>query len=98
LRERVRAYPPERTSGLTGIPKDDLVQLAREYATTRPAVIRLNYGTQRSERGGMAVRTISRLPALPGAGKDLGGGLQLSVSQSFHLNRAGLERADLQQR
>jgi anaerobic selenocysteine-containing dehydrogenase len=27
----------------------------------------------------------------------VGGGLQLSTSQAFHLNRAGLERADLQQ-
>ena len=76
---------------------EEIVTLAREYATTRPAVIRLNYGVQRSERGAMAVRTIALLPALTGSWKDLGGGLQLSTSQAFHLNRAGLERADLQQ-
>ena len=42
-------------AALTGIAAGDIVQLAREYATTRPAVIRLNYGVQRSEqrrRGG----------------------------------------------
>ena len=70
--------------------------LAREYATTRPAAIRLNYGVQRSERGAMAVRTIALLPALIGSWKEVGGGLQLSTSQAFQLNRAGLERADLQ--
>ena len=98
LRERVREWTPERAAGLTGIPADEIVALAREYATTRPAAIRLNYGTQRSERGAMSVRTIALLPALTGSWKDIGGGLQLSTSQAFHLNRAGLERADLQER
>ena len=97
LRDRVRAWTPQRAAELTGIAAGEIVQLAREYATTRPAVIRLNYGVQRSERGATAVRTIALLPALTGSWKDLGGGLQLSTSQAFHLNRAGLERSDLQQ-
>ncbi len=98
LAEKVRAYPPERVEALTGIPREDIVNLAREYATTRPAAIRLNYGLQRSERGGMAVRAICLLPALTGAWKDVGGGAQLSTSQAFQVNRAALERPDLQQR
>ena len=98
LAARVKEYPPERAAALTGIAKDDIVALAREYANTRPAAIRLNYGVQRSDRGAMAVRTIALLPALTGAWKDVGGGLQLSTSQAFHLNKAGLERADLQWR
>ena len=53
---------------------------------------------QRSERGAMAARTIGLLPALVGSWKDVGGGLQLSISQTFQLNRTGLERADLQQK
>jgi anaerobic selenocysteine-containing dehydrogenase len=98
LAARVQEYSPERTAALTGIAAEEIVALAREYATTCPAVIRLNYGVQRSERGSMAVRAIALLPALTGAWKHLGGGLQLSTSQAFHLNRAGLERADLQMR
>src|ERR1022692_2507346 len=98
LRERVREWTPQRAAELTGIAAEEIARLAREYATTRPAAIRLNYGTQRSERGAMAVRTIALLPALTGSWKDIGGGLQLSTSQAFHLNRAGLERADLQWR
>src|SRR5438477_8725351 len=97
LRERVLAWTPQRAAELTGIAAGEIVQLAREYATTRPAVIRLNYGVQRSERGATAVRTIALLPALIGSWKETGGGLQLSTSQAFHLNRAELERADLQQ-
>jgi anaerobic selenocysteine-containing dehydrogenase len=98
LRERVREWTPQRAAELTGIAAEEIVTLAREYATTRPAVIRLNYGVQRSERGSMAVRTIALLPALVGAWRDVGGGAQLSTSQAFHLNRADLERADLQQK
>jgi anaerobic selenocysteine-containing dehydrogenase len=98
LPQRVKEFPPERAAALTGIAKEEIVALAREYATTHPAAIRLNYGVQRSERGAMAVRTIALLPALTGSWKDVGGGLQLSTSQAFHLNRAGLERADLQWR
>jgi anaerobic selenocysteine-containing dehydrogenase len=97
LRERVREWTPQRAAELTGIAAEEIVQLAREYATTRPAAIRLNYGVQRSERGATSVRAIALLPVLTGSWKDVGGGLQLSTSQAFHLNRAGLVRADLQQ-
>ena len=96
LQQRVQAWTPQRASELTGLTAEEIVGLAREYATTRPAAIRLNYGVQRSERGAMAVRTIALLPALVGSWQHVGGGLQLSTSQAFHVNREGLERADLQ--
>jgi anaerobic selenocysteine-containing dehydrogenase len=93
-----RDYPPERVEQLTGIARQDVVSLAREYATTRPAAIRLNYGIQRSERGGSATRAIAALPALTGSWREVGGGLQLSTSQAFQVNRAGMEMPELQRR
>jgi anaerobic selenocysteine-containing dehydrogenase len=96
LADRVRCWTPQRASELTGLASEDIVQLAREYAATRPAAIRLNYGVQRSERGAMSVRTIALLPALTGAWRDIGGGVQLSTSAAFQFNRTGLERPDLQ--
>lgn len=96
LAERARAFNPERVSALTGIAKEDIIQLAREYAAVHPAVIRLNYGVQRSERGGNAVRAIAALPALIGSWKEVGGGLQLSLSQAFQFNRKALEMPELQ--
>jgi len=98
LREQVQSYPPERAAALTGIPSEDIVALAREYATTRPAAIRLNYGVQRSERGGLSIHAVSLLPAVIGSWKEPGGGLQLSTTHAFRLNREALERADLQPR
>jgi anaerobic selenocysteine-containing dehydrogenase len=93
-----RDYTPERTASLTGIAKEDIVQLARQYAGTRPAVIRIGYGVQRSERGGAAVRAITALPALIGSWKEAGGGLQLSTSQAFQFDRKALEMPELQHR
>jgi anaerobic selenocysteine-containing dehydrogenase len=95
LREKVQEYSPERVENWTGIAASDIVRLAREYATTRPAVIRLNYGVQRSEGGGMATRAITMLPCITGSWKEIGGGLQLSTSGAYGLNRDALERTDL---
>jgi anaerobic selenocysteine-containing dehydrogenase len=95
LRQKVQEYPPERVAQWTGISAADTIKLAREYATTRPAVIRVNYGVQRSERGGMAMRAITMLPCITGSWKEVGGGLQLSTSGAFGLNRDALDRPDL---
>lgn len=95
LRDKVIEYPPERVSRWTGIAANDIRKLAREYATVSPSIIRLNYGVQRSERGGMATRAITMLPCIVGSWKEVGGGLQLSTSAAATFNNVGLKRADL---
>ncbi len=91
----VQPYTAEHVAGLTGIAAEDIVRLAREYATTAPAVIRLNYGIQRSQNGGAAARAVCMLPALIGSWRLQGGGLQLSTSGAFAFNSPALERPDL---
>jgi anaerobic selenocysteine-containing dehydrogenase len=95
LRERVQSYSPTWAAGITGISAERITALARDYATTRPAAIRVNYGLQRHYGGGMAMRTITCLPALVGAWREQGGGIQLSTSGAFLLNRDGLFRPEL---
>jgi anaerobic selenocysteine-containing dehydrogenase len=95
LRERAKEYTPEKVAGWTGIAAEDIRKLAREYATTRPAVIRLNYGIQRADNGGMATRAVAMLPVLTGSWKEVGGGLQMSLSGAFPLNSDALKRPDL---
>jgi molybdopterin guanine dinucleotide-containing S/N-oxide reductase-like protein len=95
LRDKVTDYAPERVAKWTGIAASDIVKLAREYATTHPAVIRLNYGVQRSEGGGMATRAVVMLPCITGSWRELGGGLQLSTSGAFAPIGNGLKRKDL---
>jgi anaerobic selenocysteine-containing dehydrogenase len=96
LAARVTEWTPARAAEVTGIPAERIVALAREYATARPAAIRVNYGLQRHRGGGMAMRTITCLPALVGAWREEGGGIQLSTSGAYrHLDRSGLYRPDL---
>jgi len=95
LRERAAEFPPARAARICGVTEEEIVSLAREYATTRPAVIRVNYGLQRHAGGGMAVRTIACLPALTGSWRDTGGGVLLSTSGMFAFDQKVLERPDL---
>ena len=98
LAQRVQEWTPQRAAEITGIPAERISRLAREYATTRPAAIRVNYGMQRHYGGGMAMRNITCLPALVGAWRERGGGIQLSTSgQLRQLETTGLQRPDLQQ-
>jgi anaerobic selenocysteine-containing dehydrogenase len=93
-------HSPESAAPITGIPADTITHLAHDYAlahrnTGRPAVIRLNYGIQRSENGGTAARAVCMLPLLTGAWKHQGGGLQFSTSGAFPFNSDALQRPDL---
>ena len=95
LRERALRWTPERAAAVCGIPAQQIRDLARDYGTTRPAAIRLNYGMQRVRGGGNAVRAVACLPALTGAWRHRAGGVLLSSSGFFPADRAALQRPDL---
>ena len=97
LRERALAWPPERAAAECGLEIADIRELARDYGTTKPAAIRLNYGMQRAAGGGNAVRLIALLPCLTGAWRHRAGGLLLSASGWFKSVRgdAALQKPEL---
>jgi anaerobic selenocysteine-containing dehydrogenase len=95
LRERLDEYPPERVERISGVPAEVVETLAREYATTRPAFIRIGNGLQHHDNGGMAVRTIACLPGLVGAWRDVGGGAVKSNGGYAAMNETALMRPDL---
>jgi anaerobic selenocysteine-containing dehydrogenase len=95
LRERASSYDPAKVASICGITAGEIESLAHLYGTTRPALIRANYGMQRARGGGMATRNIACLPALVGAFRDAAGGIFLSTSGNFHVDRQALERPDL---
>ena len=95
LEKRLADYPPERVAKLCGLKADEIVQLARDYGTIKPAAIRLNYGMQRHAGGGIAARTIACLPALTGAWREVAGGLVLTTADFSGFDHAALERPDL---
>ncbi|MBI2752598.1 MAG: molybdopterin oxidoreductase family protein [Betaproteobacteria bacterium] len=95
LAERVRRYTPQWTAETCGLAVDEVVQLALDYGSIKPAAIRLNYGMQRHAGGGIAARTIACLPALIGAWRDAAGGIVLTTSDFYGFDHAALERPDL---
>ncbi len=95
LKARLTEYAPAYVAQICGIAESEITTFAREYATTHPSAIRINYGLQRHAGGGMAVRAITSLPAITGAWRHAGGGVLLSTSGSFGLNEAAVQRPDL---
>ena len=99
LKERALLWNPERAAGICNVPVEQIKNLARDYGqcliNQQPAAIRLNYGMQRVRGGGNAVRAVACLPALIGAWKHRAGGLLLSSSGIFPVNKAALQRPDL---
>ena len=101
LRERVlKDYPLAKVARITGLSGAEIEQFAREYRFAHsdrggPALIRVNYGLQRHGGGGMAVRTITCLPALTGDWRHPGAGAFLSTSKAYPFDDHYLTRPDL---
>ena len=96
LAERASTYTPEFAAQETCIPVEDIVKLAREYATTPPAVVRIGVAVERHAGGGQTVRAIACLPGLIGAWKHVGGGLLQLPIWAFPVKWEVLMRPDLQ--
>jgi anaerobic selenocysteine-containing dehydrogenase len=100
LRARALQWPAERAAEVCGISPDQIRRLAQDYGQCAreaawPVAIRLNYGMQRVRGAGNAVRAVAALPALVGAWRHRAGGLLLSSSGQFPVQRAALERPEL---
>ena len=57
---------PEWAETVTGVPRDKIARIAKEYATTRPGVLYQGYGMQRRAYGEQVVRAGCVLAALTG--------------------------------
>lgn len=95
LKARALTYAPARVAQICGITEQEIVDLARLYASTRKSAIRMNYGLQRVRGGGNAVRAIACLPALTGAWRERAGGVLLSSSGWAPVDANALQRPDL---
>ncbi|MCE2486115.1 MAG: molybdopterin-dependent oxidoreductase [Desulfurellaceae bacterium] len=73
--DRLHSLSLAELSAACGIPLEKIQELARDYATTRPAAIRIGIGIQRNGGAAAAIRAVACLPALTGAWREVGGGL-----------------------
>ena len=99
LKERALLWNTERAAQVCRVPAEQIKNLARGYGqclvNKQPAAIRLNYGMQRVRGGGNATRAVACLPALIGAWRHRAGGLLMSSSGLFPIDKAVLQRPDL---
>ena len=94
LKERAQEFPPERVARITGIPEEDIITLAREYALSQPSVIRIGVALERQAGGGQAVRALCCLPALVGAWRHLGGGFLQVTNWAFPIEWNIVQKPD----
>ncbi|MFB5661971.1 molybdopterin-dependent oxidoreductase [Alteribacillus sp. HJP-4] len=95
LREHVKSYDPHTVAEITGVNAEDITDLARTYAETTPAFIRIGNGIQHHDNGGMCVRTIACLPALTGQWLKKGGGAIKGNGSVLNFRSSALQRPDL---
>ena len=94
LKARVADFPPEKVAAITGIPVADIQKLARGFATSQPAVIRMGVAIERNANGGNAVRALACLPALVGAWRHCGGGIMHMPIWAFPVKWDAISRPD----
>ncbi len=93
LLERIMQFPPERAAQITGVGVETILDLARTYAMTTPALLRVTDGINRHTNGGQTVRTLACLPALTGQYGLPGGGLMYSTSDWLKWNTQAVSHA-----
>ncbi len=83
--ERLRDYPLDRVSSITGLPPAAIERLALDYARQKPALLIAGFGLQRHHHAGQAMRAVALLPALTGNIGLPGGGWQYANLNSHCL-------------
>jgi anaerobic selenocysteine-containing dehydrogenase len=93
--ERLGDYPLDRVEAITGIPAADVEKLALMYAATKKTFIRVNWGIQRHDNGGMMTRAIKLLPVVTGAMRGPGGVCMSTGGEMRRMDMRKLQRTDL---
>jgi anaerobic selenocysteine-containing dehydrogenase len=96
LLESLAGHSVEGCAAICGVPAEDIARVGREFATTRPALVRLGVGAQRHMGAPTAYSTIASLPALTGAWRDRGGGCSyIPLATAAAVSDYALKREDL---
>ncbi len=87
-------WPIERAAAEARVPAGDIETLARVFASSSPAVIRVGWGMERNRNGGQALAAVMAMPALLGKFGVRGGGYTMSNSGAAKLDMTKLFGAD----
>ena len=96
LVERLGERTVAECAAICGVDAATIERVAREFATTQPALVRLGVGAQRHLGAPIAYRTIACLPALTGAWRHRGGGCSyIPTATAAAVSSAVLDGAEL---
>jgi anaerobic selenocysteine-containing dehydrogenase len=90
LRDHIQTYTPQWAETITGLPADQIKDIAREYATTERAAIDPGNGLEHAPSASDAVRSIAILMAITGhldrpGGNIVPAGSTMPTPKSVHL-------------
>jgi anaerobic selenocysteine-containing dehydrogenase len=96
LLERIGEHDVAHWAAICGIDAEVVERVAREFATTQPALLRLGVGAQRHLGAPIAYRTIACIPGLVGAWRHRGGGCSyIPTATASAISSKPLDRDDL---
>ena len=86
----------EECAATCGVEAEAIARVGREFASTRPALLRLGVGAQRHAGAPAAYATVASLPLLTGAWRDRGGGCSyIPTATAAAISAGALQRDDL---
>ncbi|MBR1225158.1 molybdopterin-dependent oxidoreductase [Bradyrhizobium sp. AUGA SZCCT0176] len=94
LKDHAVDCTPEWAEKICGVRADDIRKLAREYASSANASIRVGVALERSAGGTQAIRAIIAIPALTGAWRQVAGGIYHAPLWEFPVNFGEICRPD----
>jgi anaerobic selenocysteine-containing dehydrogenase len=86
LREKAAPWTFAEAGRAADVPAGDIEALARLYAESSPAVLRVGWGLERNRNGGSAAAAVMSLPAVAGKFGVRGGGYTMSNSPAWELD------------
>ena len=93
LKEYVQSFSPEAVERTTGVPKDTVVALAREIATTKHVSLKTYTGLEYTTSGVQNIRAVYLLMALAGH-LDVPGGLLIGPPPPWYGNPTNMKAPD----
>lgn len=87
LEPEILKWPSERVEAYTGVPREQIEELAKEYNRCRPSATMIGIGLQKCEEGADQVRAVSLIPALLGRHR----GFFYGNGEAFHVGKALLK-------
>ena len=86
----------EECAAQCGVDAEAIARVGRDFASTRPALLRLGVGAQRHAGAPAAYATVASLPMLTGAWRDRGGGCSyIPTATAAAISARPLQREDL---